>query len=211
MNGTKQFTLALVGAIVVLLAAEVAVVKVVGGRGLSALPVVGDFFTVVEAPEVLTEPQDERCDEIGRILAKLKAREAREAEREDQLDQLRTLKADLEEIEQRNRLLFERLAELYPIIETSRRETLKVLAKKYERTSPETVAQIFDGMSDRECAELLLVMSDRAAAKVLEAFAKMGDLLVEEEYNRKRATKINQLMRNTLLLSDENAKLFTPP
>lgn len=211
MRAMRQFVLTLLVAIVVVLGAEVGVVAVVGKEGLRRLPVVGELFTVTGTTEAVEAPQDTRFDEVENILARLKEREALAAGQEDRLAQMRELKEDLEGIERRNRLLFERIRQLYPIIEQKRRETLEVLAKKYEKTSPETVSQIFDGMTDHECAELLLVMNDRSSAKVLEAFGTMGESRIEQERNRKRSTKINQLMRNMLLVSDENAKLFAPP
>ncbi len=211
MKAIKQFLLTLLGAILVVIGAEVAIVKAVGKDGLRQVPIVGDLFTVVEATGAIEEPHDERFDEIENILARLKEREELDARQDDHLDQMHKMKADLEAIERRNRQLFDHIRQLYPIISEARQETLKVLAKKYEKASPETVAQIFDGMSDLECAELLLVMNDRSTAKVLEAFTKMGESAIERERNRKRTTKINQLMRNTLLLSDEKAALFSPP
>jgi flagellar motility protein MotE (MotC chaperone) len=211
MKGIKQFALTLLGAMIVVVGAEVAIVLAVGKDGLRGLPVVGSLFAVAEEAGTVAEPNDERLVEIDNILARLKAKEAEQAQQNDQLEQLRVMKADLEAIEQRNRQLFDRIKQLYPIIGEARQETLKVLAKKYESTVPETVARILDGMSDQECAELLLVMNDRAAAKVLQAFATMGDSAIEQERNTKRATKINQLMRNMLLLPDEKAALFTAP
>jgi flagellar motility protein MotE (MotC chaperone) len=211
MKTIKQFALTLLGAMVVVIGAEVAIVAAVGKEGLRGLPLVGSLFEVTEAAGPAAEPADERLVEIDNILARLKAKEAQQAQQDDQLEQLRALKADLEAVERRNRDVFDRIKQLYPIIDQARQETLKVLAKKYEKTVPQTVAQIFEGMSDQECAELLLVMSDRSVAKVLEAFAALGDSVIEQERNRKRATKINELMRNTLLLSDEKAALFTAP
>jgi hypothetical protein len=54
-------------------------------------------------------------------------------------------------------------------------------------------------------------MNDRSSAKVLEALAGRGGSEIERERNRKRATKISQLMRNTLVLSNEKAGLFSAP
>ncbi len=211
MRGMRQFVLTLLVAIVVVIGAEVGVVMAVGKEGLRRLPVVGELFTVSGPTRPVEPPRDARVDEVEKILAKLKEQEAVAADQQDRLAQMRELKADVAEIERRNRLLFERIRQLYPIIAQERQDTLELLAKKYEKTSPVTVAQILDGMTDHECAELLLVMNDRASAKVLEAFGTMGESRIEQERNRTRSTKINQLMRDMLLVSDENAKLFTPP
>jgi flagellar motility protein MotE (MotC chaperone) len=211
MKAVKQFISALIGALVVVIGAEVAVIMAVGKEGLREMPVVGDLFTVVESSEAFEEPRDERLDEIDAILAKLKEREALAVEHDDELSQLQTMREDIEAIEQQNRKLFDRIRQLYPIISQARQETLKVLAKKYEKLAPESAAKILAGKSDEECAELLLVMSDRTSAAVLEAFAAMGDSVPERDRNQKRATKISQIMRNTLLLSDEKAALFSPP
>jgi flagellar motility protein MotE (MotC chaperone) len=211
MKAIKQFVLTLLGAVIIVVGAEVAVLKAVGKEGLHRLPVLGELFTVVAPPEMLEEPKDGRLDEIDAILAKLKEREAHVTDQDDELEQVRKTWADIKAIEQRNLALFDRIRQLYPIIDEARAETLTLLAKKYEKMTPETAAQIIEGKSDQECAELLIVMNDRSSAQLLEAFAKMGDSAIERERNRKRATKISQVMRNTLLLSEEKAALFSPP
>jgi flagellar motility protein MotE (MotC chaperone) len=211
MKRLKSFVLTLVAAIVVLIGAEVATVMVVGKEGLQRLPVVKELFTVVQAGEESAEPKDGRIDEIDAILAKLREREALIETGDDQLDQLRQLQSDNEVIEARNRQLFDRIRKLYPIIDEARAAALQALAKKYEKMTPEAAAGILDNLSDQECAELLVAMNDRASAKVLEALAQQGTSAAEQETNRKRATKISQLMRNTLSLSDEQASLFSPP
>lgn len=212
MKAIKQFALALIAAVIVVIGAEVAVVKAVGKDGLRDLPFVGELFTVVESPDLAKEPKDERIDEIDTILATLKERAAHQAEQGDDLEQLRRLKEDIAAIERRNQALFDRIRQLFPIIDEARRETLKVLAKKYEKMSPEAAATILAGnKKDEECAELLLVMKDRSSAAVLEAIATMGDSAIERDANRKRASKISQLMRKALLLSNEEAALFSPP
>ncbi len=212
MKAIKQFVVTLVAAIIVVVGAEVAVVKAVGKDGLRDLPLVGELFTVVESPDFAEEPKDERIDEIDTILAELKERAAHQVEQDDDLDQLRRLKEDIAAIERQNQALFERIRQLFPIIDEARGETLKVLAKKYEKMSPEAAAAILMGSkNDEECAELLLVMKDRSSAAVLEAIATMGNSANEQAANRKRATKISELMRKTLLLSNEKAALFSPP
>jgi flagellar motility protein MotE (MotC chaperone) len=211
MKALKSFILTLLAAVVVVIGAEVAVVAVIGKDGLQRLPVVGEVFTVVATGETYTEPKDGRLDEIDAILAKLKEREALIETRDDQLDQLNQLNDDIKQSEQRNRQLFDRIRQLYPIIDTARAEALQALAKKYEKMSPEAAASILENETDQECAELLVAMNDRAAAKVLEALAQSGTSVAEQERSRKRATKISQLMRNTLSLSNEQASLFAPP
>jgi flagellar motility protein MotE (MotC chaperone) len=201
----------LLGAVLVVVGAEVAVVKVAGKEALRKLPFVRDVFTVAQAPEVVEEPKDARLDEIDAILAKLKEREQEQALRDDELAQLTAMKTDLEAIEGRNKELFDRIRQLYPIIDDAQHETLLVLARKYEKMTAEGAAEILDGKTDQECAELLLVMNDRSSAKVLEALAGRGGSEIEQERNRKRATKISQLMRNTLVLSNEKAGLFSAP
>jgi flagellar motility protein MotE (MotC chaperone) len=211
MKALKSFILTLLGAVVVVVGAEVAVVAAIGKDGLQRLPVVSEIFTVVSTQETYAEPKDGRVDEIDAILAKLKEREALIESRDDQLEQLRQLKSDIAALEARNRQLFERIRQLYPIIEVARAEALQALAKKYEKMSPEAAAGILENETDQECAELLVAMNDRAAAKVLEALAQSGTSGAEQERNRRRATKISQLMRNTLSLSNEQASLVAPP
>jgi len=211
MKAIKQFLVTLLGAIVVVIGAEVAVVMTVGKEGLRQMPVVGELFTVGEVADVEGEPEAARFEEIDALVATLKAKEALLAGQEEQLDRTRKLKADLEAIERHNKEYFDRITQLYPIIAESKRQALTALAKKYEKMTPEGAAAIFEGKSDQECAELFLEMNDRCSAKVLEAFATMGEDAIERERNRKRVTKISQLMRNTLQLSDEQAKLFTAP
>ena len=211
MKALRNFMLTLVAAIVVVIGAEVGVVAVVGKEGLQRLPFVSDLFTVVGTSDAYVEPKDGRVDEIDTILAKLKERETLIETRDDQLDQLRQLKSDIEAIEARNRQLFDRIRQLYPIIDEARTASLQALAKKYEKMTPGSAAGILDNETDQECAELLVAMNDRSAAKVLEALAQLGTSGVEQERNRKRATKISQLMRNTLSLSNEQASLFQPP
>jgi len=211
MKALRNFALTLVAAIVVVLGAEIAVLTAVGTDGLRRMPFIGKLFSVVETAESFAEPKDGRLDEIDAILAKLKEREALIETRDDQLDQLRDLKSDNEVLERRSRQLFDRIRQLYPIIDKARAEALQALAKKYEKMTPEAAAGILENENDQECAELLVAMNDRSAAKVLEALAQLGTSGVEQERNRKRATKIGQLMRNTLTLSNEQAALFTPP
>jgi hypothetical protein len=211
MKSIKQFVLTLIGAIVIVVGAEFAVLKAVGKDGLQRLPVLGELFTVAAPPEVLEEPKDGRVDEIDTILAKLKEREAQVTGEDDELDQARKIWDDIRAIEQRNLALFDRIRQLYPIIDEARAESLTMLAKKFEKMTPEAAARILEGKSDAECAELLVVMNDRASAQLLEAFAQMGESAIEKERNRKRATKISQIMRNTLVLSEENAAMFSPP
>jgi flagellar motility protein MotE (MotC chaperone) len=211
MKTIRSFALTLLGAIVVLIGAEVAVIKVAGKEALQKLPLLRDAFTVVQTPAVVEEPKDPRLDEIDAILAKLKEREQEQALRDDQVAQLAAMQADLEQIERRNKALFDRIRQLYPIIDAARQETLLVLAHKYEKMTPEGAAEILDGKTDQECAELLLVMSDRSSAKVLEALASRGTSDVERERSRKRASTISELMRNTLMLSNEKAALFKAP
>jgi len=211
VKALRNFILTLVGAMVVVIGAEVGVVAVVGKDGLQRVPLVGDLFTVVETGDAYTEPKDGRVDEIDAILAKLKERETLIETRDDQLDQLRQLKSDIEAIEARNRQLFDRIRQLYPIIDEARSQALQALAKKYEKMTPEAAAGILENEGDQDCADLLVAMNDRSAAKVLEALAQLGTSAAEQERNRKRATKISQLMRNTLSLSSEQAALFTPP
>jgi hypothetical protein len=212
MKAIKQFALTLIAAILVVIGAEVAVVKAVGKEGLRDLPFVGDLFMVVESPDAAVEPKDGRVDEIDNILATLKERAAQEAEQGDEAEQLRRLREDIAASERHVTEMFNRIRQLFPIIDEARRETLQVLAKKYEKMSPEGAAMILAGnKKDEECAELLLVMKDRSSAAVLEAFAAMGDSAAERETNRKRATKISQLMRKTLLLTNEEAALFSAP
>ncbi len=212
MKAIKQFALTLIVAIIIVIGAEVAVVKAVGKEGLRDLPLVGELFTVAESPNLAEEPKDERIDEIDTILATLKERASHQGEQGDDVEQLRRLKEDIAAIERRNQALFDRIRQLFPIIDEARRETLQVLAKKYEKMSPEGAAAILAGnKKDEECAELLLVMKDRSSAAVLEAFATMGDSAIERDANRKRAAKISQLMRKALLLSNKEAALFSPP
>jgi flagellar motility protein MotE (MotC chaperone) len=211
MKAIKQFIVTLIVAIVLVIGAQVAVIKAVGKDSLRDLPLVGELFTVVESPGLAEEPKDERIDEIKTILATLKEREATQAEQDDDLEQLRRLKQDIAAIERQNRALFDRIRQLFPIIDEARQETLKVLAKKYEKMSPEAAAAILMNRKDEECAELLLVMQDRASAAVLEAIATMGTSPNEQSANRKRAAEISQLMRKTLLLSNKEAALFSEP
>ncbi|MBN1916639.1 MAG: hypothetical protein JW889_01915 [Verrucomicrobia bacterium] len=211
MKALRNFILTLVAAIVIVVGAEVATIVVIGKEGLQRLPVVKELFAVVETGEEFAEPKDGRVDEIDAILAKLKEREALIETRDDQLDQLRQLKSDNETLEARNRELFDRIRLLYPIVDEARSEALQALAKKYEKMTPEAAAGILENESDQECAELLVVMNDRSAAKVLEELAQLGTSAADQERNRKRATKISQLMRNTLSLSSEQASLFAPP
>lgn len=211
MKTIKSFVFTLIGAIVILVGAEMAVIKVAGKGALQRVPFLRDAFTVVKTPETIEEPKDERVDEIDAILAKLQEREQQQALRQDQIAQLATMKADLEQIEKRNRELFDRIRKLYPIIDQERREALLVLAKKYEKMTPEGAAAILDGKTEQECAELLLVMSDRSSAKVLEAIASQGTNEAEQQRSRTRATKISKLMRNTLMPSEKDAALFVAP
>jgi flagellar motility protein MotE (MotC chaperone) len=211
MKAIKQFVLTLLGAVIIVIGAEFAVLKAVGKEGLQQVPVLSELFTVEAPPDVLEEPKDDRVDEIDAILAKLKEREALETEEDDELDQARKIHADIKAIEQRNLALFERIRQLYPVIDEARAESLTLLAKKYEKMTPDAAAKILEGKTDDQCAELLIVMNDRSSAQLLEAFAQMGESAIERERNRKRATKISQIMRNTLLLTEENAALFSPP
>ena len=62
MKAIKQFALTLIAAIVVVIGAEVAVVKAMGKEGLRELPFVGELFTVAESPENSKHrPYQNRC------------------------------------------------------------------------------------------------------------------------------------------------------